>query len=121
MSSPVRALVAPVLLLLGAAVGVCAVALHGYTWGLLLGLAATGAVLVALPRGWWARPAFALGWVAVLAWATPERPEGDFLVTGDARGYVLLATGMAVLATGVVGLFPPRRTALDADGVGTLP
>ncbi len=95
-------------LLAGAAVGLCTVLLHDYTWGLLLGVATTVAALVACPPGWWARLPFALGWVAVLWLATTERPEGDYLVSSDTRGYALLVVGMVVLAAGFVGLVRRR-------------
>ncbi|MEV5001267.1 hypothetical protein [Nocardioides sp. LML1-1-1.1] len=91
-------------LLAGAAVSVCTVLLHGYTWGLVLGTATTLAALVALPPGWWARLPFALGWVVVLWLGTTRRAEGDYLVASDTRGYALLVVGMLVLAGGFVGL-----------------
>ncbi len=97
-------------LILGAAVGLGTVLLHGYPWGLVLGIAATAATLVALPGGWWARFAFALGWVALLGVSTIQRPEGDYVVASDTSGYLLLASGAVVLAAGFVGLVP-RRTA----------
>ena len=110
----VRALSVVACLLLGVGVSVCTVLVHGYPWGLVLGLAATAATLVALPGGWWARLPFALGWVAVLVVLTPQRPEGDYLVAGDAGGYVLLAGGAGVLAGGMVGLLSRRAQAPDA-------
>lgn len=103
----------------GAAVGLGSVLLHDYWWGLLLGLAATVAVLVALPAGWSTRLAFALGWVAMLWRATTERTEGDYLVSSDVRGYSLLAFGMVVLAAGFVGL--ARRPPRDGDSGGVDP
>lgn len=106
----VRVPVALGCLVLGAGVGLGAVVLHGYGWGLGLGIAATAATLVALPGGWWRRLAFALGWTAVLGAATVQRPEGDYVIASDASGYLLLATGAVVLASGFVGLLP-RRTA----------
>lgn len=119
-AGPVRALVALACLLLGAGVGLATVLLHGYGWGLGLGIAATAATLVALPGGWWRRLAFALGWTAVLGVATVQRPEGDYLVSSDASGYLLLATGVVVLAAGFVGLVPrsgsAARAAANADG-----
>ena len=47
-----RIAIAVLFLVGGAVVGVCAVALHNYWWGLLLGVAATVALLVAIPGGW---------------------------------------------------------------------
>lgn len=96
--------VAVLVLLAGAVVGCCVVLLHGYWWGLLLGIAATAALLVAVPGGWSLRLAFALGWVAVTLALLGERPEGDYLVRQDVNGYVLLGAGVGVLVGGVVGV-----------------
>ena len=116
----VRLLVASALLLLGAAVAVCAVALHNRWWGLALGLAATAAALGALPGGWWRRTAFGVGWVVALGLLSVERPEGDYLVAAEASGYVLLAAGLVVLVVAVVSVRErPRRRAEDSEVVGT--
>ncbi|MBM9459559.1 hypothetical protein JK386_06565 [Nocardioides sp. zg-536] len=96
-------------LLLGAAVSLATVALHDYLWGLALGLAATIATLAALPPGWWARLPFALGWVAMVAVLTPERREGDLVVSNDVAGYLLLGAAAVVLAAGVASTTRPRR------------
>lgn len=111
----VRALLVVPCVLLGGGVAVCTVLLHGYPWGLLLGLAATAAVLVALPGGWWSRLPFAVGWAAALVALTLERAEGDYLVASDASGYVLLAAGAVVLGAGFTGLLPRRAQAPDAE------
>lgn len=103
-------------LVLGAVVGLGTVALHGYGWGVGLGIATTVATLVALPGGWWRRLPFALGWIAILGMATVQRPEGDFVIASDASGYLLLATGAVVLGAGFVGLWPRRTTPADAGG-----
>lgn len=103
-SAPARVAVAAGMLVFGGVVGVCAVALHPYWWGLALGVAATFATLVALPGGWWTRLAFAFGFVEVLAVLTWQRPEGDYLVAANAQGYVLLASGLVVLIGGVLGV-----------------
>lgn len=105
----VRLPAALVLALLGAAASIAAILLHTRWWGLVLGLAAAAASLVALPGAWWARLAFALGWVGALAAFAGQRPEGDYLVAADRSGYLLLAAGLAVLVAGVVGLRPARR------------
>lgn len=116
-----RPLLAVACVLLGLAVGVCAVAVHGYAWGLVLALAATAATLVALPPGWSSRLPFALGWVAVLVAVTPERPEGDYLVSGDLGGYLLLGAGVLVFGAGFVGLVTPRGAPRDSGPSGTPP
>lgn len=99
-----RAGVAVLALLAGGVVGGCVLLVHGYWWGLVLGIATTGAWLVAVPGGWWLRLPFAVGWdVAVLALSV-ERSEGDYLVASDVPGHVLLGTGVAVLIGGIIGL-----------------
>jgi hypothetical protein len=99
-----RAAVAVLALLGGAVIGCCAVFVHGYWWGLLLGIATTVALLVAVPGGWWRRLPFALGWSGVVVLLSGERPEGDLLVRQSVSGYVLLGTGVGVLLGGVIGL-----------------
>lgn len=116
-------------LLGGLAVSTCTVLLHGYPWGLVLGVATTAAVMVALPPGWWSRLAFAIGWVTVLWRATTQRPEGDYLVSSNPSGYALLVAGMVVLGGGFVGLVrrdvagpdPAAHPAGDSGGVETAP
>lgn len=88
---------------LGAGVSLCAVALHGYWWGLVLGLAATAATLVALPGGP-GRLGFAVGWAFLLGAVAPQRSEGDYVVGSDLAGYVLLGAGVLVFMSGFVGL-----------------
>jgi hypothetical protein len=111
-----RAAVAVLALVGGAVVGVCVVALHQYWWGLLVGVAATAALLVAVPGGWWRRLPFALGWFASAAALSVERPEGDFLVEQSVRGYALLGAGVGVLVAGVVGLRHHPSTDVGDDG-----
>ena len=113
MAHLLRVLLAVPCLLGGAAVSTCSVLLHDYAWGLALGVVTTFALLVALPPGWWSRLAFAIGWVVVLWQATSERPEGDYLVSSDVSGYLLLLAGMLVLAGGVAGLVRRGRAAGD--------
>ncbi|KAA1426032.1 hypothetical protein [Nocardioides antri] len=116
-----RAAVAVLALVGGATIGCAAVVLHRYWWGLLLGVAATAALLVAIPGGWWRRLPFALGWVAAVLVLTGERPEGDLLVTQTATGYLLLAAGLGVLLGGVVGLrrHPAADPSINDRGAST--
>jgi hypothetical protein len=111
-----RAAVAVLALVGGAVVGVCVVALHQYWWGLLVGVAASAALLVAIPGGWWRRLPFALGWFAIAAVLSVERPEGDYLVEQSATGFLLLGTGVGVLLGGVVGLRHHPSTGAADDG-----
>lgn len=89
-------------LVLGVAVALCAVALHGYLWGLLLGLAATAATLVALPAGW-ARIPFGAGWAGMVGYCTQKRPEGDFVIAQDRDGWILLGAAVVVLICCLIG------------------
>jgi hypothetical protein len=106
----------------GAVVGGCAVLLHGYWWGLLLGVVTAVALLAAVPSGWWRRLPFALGWCAVTLVLAVERPEGDYLVESSTSGYLLLGAGVGVLLGGIVGVrrhpppVPSREIANDGSG-----
>lgn len=96
-------------LVLGAAVAVATVALHQLTWGLLLGVAASAAAVVALPPRWSTRPPFALAYAAVLAAASQTRPEGDYLVPAGTAGYVLLGLALVLLVVSVATQSRPPR------------
>lgn len=97
------------LLAAGAGTALVTVLLHQLWWGLVLGAAATLAVLVAVGRGWWTRLPFGLGWVAFVAWVVPARPEGDYVVSSDPAGYTLLGLALLVLVGSVATLPPPGR------------
>lgn len=98
------------LLVIGAATSVAAVAVHQRWWGLALAAAAVAATELALPRGWSSRLPYALGFVAVLGLAMSPRPEGDYLVPGNVRGYLLLAVGLVAFLVAVATLPRPRST-----------
>jgi hypothetical protein len=98
----------PVLLLgVGAVTGVAAVAVHQRWWALALVVAAVTGTELTLPRGWSTRLPFAVGFVALLGLALTPRPEGDYLVPGNARGYVLLGVGILTLVIAVASLPRP--------------
>lgn len=102
----IRALLwVPLLAVPGAATGVAAVALDGYAWGAALGAAALLVTCHALPRGG-ARAGYALGATAVVGLAVVGRPEGDWAVVADWRGYLLLGATLAVLCYAVATLAP---------------
>jgi hypothetical protein len=95
------------LLGVGAVTGVAAVAVHQRWWGLALVVAAVTATVLALPRGWWTRLPFAVGFAALLGVALTPRGEGDYLVPGNARGYVLLGVGVLAVLIAVATLPRP--------------
>ncbi|MEI7057640.1 hypothetical protein WBG06_17585 [Nocardioides sp. CCNWLW239] len=99
-------------LLLGLVVGVAAVAVHPWWWGLLLAVAASSATLLALPRGV-ARVTYAVAWAIVVALAATPRPTGGYAIAGDVAGYVMIAWAvlMVVVATATVS-----RAASGAGG-----
>ncbi len=92
-----RVPVAVLCLALGVGVGTLAVAVHGLAVGSVLLVLATAATAYALPGGFSTRLAFGAGWLAVAFYASRPRPEGDYLVAADARGYTLLASGVVLL------------------------
>lgn len=116
MAPVTRALVAPLALLAGAVVGAAATFVHGRWLGLVLALVATLATVLALPPGWWSRLPFVLGWMGVVLYFANPRAEGDYLVAADASGYVLLASGMAVVALGLVTVRGSPRPRVADDG-----
>lgn len=105
------------LLLLGASTAVAALVAHETWWGLWLSVAAVGATLVAIGPGWLTRLPYAVGFAAVVAWAVPTRPEGDYLVSSSSSGYTLLGVTLLLVAVAVATLPRPRRVP-DAGPVG---
>lgn len=110
-----RAAVAGALLLAGAVTGFAAVVASGRTWGLLLAVVATVLSLAALPPRAWTRSPYALGWVLPVGLAILGRPEGDYAIGDNARGYGFFALTMAVVVTGVVALAGEGRGRPPAD------
>lgn len=102
---------AMLLLPAGAGTGVAAVALNAQVWGAALGAAALLVTAYALPPGG-RRAGFAVGLVAVVGLAVAGRPEGDWAVVADWRGYLLLGSTLGVLCFAVATLGSgARRTA----------
>lgn len=106
-------------LVVGAAVGIASVTVHRSTVlslpvGLLLALACTfvtaWAIREMLPR---VAASYSLGWLVAFGTAVFGKPEGDFAIAGDLRGYVLMATALAMVVLGVASLAargaPARR------------
>jgi hypothetical protein len=107
----VRALAALALLVLGAAVGLAALAVYAWWWGLALTVAASLATVWALPRRWYALPPFALGWWAPVLVGWAGRREGDYALAGTASGYTLIGLGTVVVVSAafLTTLSWPRR------------
>ena len=86
-------------LVVGVVVGVAAVAVHPWWWGLLIGVAASLATLLALACGP-LRISYAAAWAIVVAFAAAPRPTGGYAVAGNVEGYVMIfvAVLMVVVA-----------------------
>jgi len=93
----------------GALVGLSAVALHGWWWGLTLAAAGSLAGLLALPPGVASRVPYAAGWLVPLAVGMLPRAEGDYAVASTVRGYGLIAVGMLLVALAVATVRTRRR------------
>lgn len=100
--------------LLGAAVCLGALVSHRslVPLGLVVALGSTYAA------AWWllgsAHPrtaaSYVAGWLVVLAFVVPGRPEGDYLLAGDLPGYALLVSGPLLVVVGLVSLAGGRRS-----------
>jgi hypothetical protein len=93
--------------LIGAATAVAAIAVHrsGPGW-LALAVAASLGVAWALRSTGTPRlgAAYCMGWVGVLGVGLAGRPEGDYVLAGDTAGYVIMATGFALVVLGITSL-----------------
>lgn len=105
---PARTAVGASALLLGSLIAVPALLVHRLgggdrPWGLVLAVLASAAGSVGLRcagAGATGAIGYALGWGAVVVTALGGRPEGDFLVAGDALGWSFLAgAGGAVVVS----------------------
>ena len=105
-----RLLAAAGLFLAGCAVGLASALVHTLWWGLPLAVSATGCSLAALPAGWWARLPFGVAFAAMVGYLATPRPEGDYVVAGNLRGYLLLGWALAVLVASIVTLRLRHRT-----------
>jgi hypothetical protein len=93
---------------LGLAAGIAAIAVHRTFLGLLLG-AGTAVLVIWTLRQWLPRAgtAFAAGWLVPLLAAITGRGEGDYAVSADSRGWLLIVAGFVVLVTGIAWGRPP--------------
>jgi apolipoprotein N-acyltransferase len=94
--------------LVGAIASLAVVIESGRWWGLLLGYAAVLATTYACPPGWTTRLPFGLAYLVVLVVALQPRPEGDFLISADVTGYLVMGLGLVVMLATLSTL--PRPT-----------
>jgi hypothetical protein len=90
---------------LGLAAGTAAIGVHRSAFGLLLGAGTAVVTMSALRQ--WLRPAaawFAVGWLVPLVAGLAGRAEGDYAVSSDLSGLLLIAAGLLVLFVGVVSV-----------------
>lgn len=110
MSRPGRWAYAVSTFVLGAASGLASVAVHDKSWlWFVLALAAPLATTIAVAAGL-LRVAFVAGWFGVLMLAVLGRPEGDYAISSNVRGYSLLGAGLLILALAVATIPRPVRT-----------
>lgn len=96
-------------LVLGLVLGLSSAALHQHWWALAVAVLATSVEAYALPAGWWARMPFAFGWVGMVGYLAFPQGEGDYAISSDGPGYVLLGFAVALLVAATVTLQPLRR------------
>lgn len=101
----------PLVLVLGLATGVASVAVHRSPAGLVLA-AVTSVVAIRASRWWLPRAGtlFAAGWLVPFLVAVAGRGEGDYAVSSDARGWLLVGLGFVVFVTGLASGRVPRPT-----------
>ena len=97
----------------GAVTAVASVAVHNKSWPWLVLAAAAPVSAAVAARAGWLRLGFGLGWLGLLFVMLQPRPEGDYLIAATPRGYVLLATGLALMVFIIVTL-PVRRRAVES-------
>ncbi|HEX6149858.1 hypothetical protein [Nocardioides sp.] len=120
MTLLLRLATALVLLAAGLATAVAAVAVHELWWGLPVVALLALAALAALGSGWSTRLPAAVGFAGGVAWAVPERPEGDYAIATSVRGYGLLLVALLVLLAALATLPRPHRGGLhDRPGSPT--
>jgi hypothetical protein len=104
--------------LLGAAVAVAALATHRSPSGAVAAMATTLVAMWAL-RCWWGRAvlAFAAGWSVTMLAAVVGRGEGDYVVSSDPMGWLLIGFAVVVLVTGALW-GQPRAPRSDSGSVG---
>ena len=115
-----RAGLAVVAVVAGAATGLAAVAVHDTWWGWPLAVVTVLVVVAALPPTWWARPLFCVSWAVVVFLLAAPRPDGDYVVSANLRGYGLLGVAAMLVGVGVVSAVRGRSRA-DTGAVRASP
>ncbi len=101
---------------LGGGVALSAVAVHR-TIGLGLPLGLLLAYTGSLGTAWWLRTSrrprlavsYAGGWLVVVGLAMLGRPEGDYALAADVRGYLMSGASLGVLGIAFSALAAPAR------------
>lgn len=114
MSRWLRCAAAVLLLAVGLATAIAAIAVHELWWGLPLTTVALLAALVAVGRGWTTRLPLASGFVGGVAWVVPERAGGGYAIAASPRGYLLLLLAFVAMLVAVATLPRPKR-GVDAE------
>lgn len=96
---------------LGMAVALAAVDVHrigpsGLPWGLVLAAAASAAT------AWWLRgsraprtaASYGAGWLVLFTVVVIGRPEGDYVLAADLRGYAMMVLALVVVVISVSSL-----------------
>lgn len=101
-------------LLLGVLVALAAVLVHrsAFPFGLLL------AVVTSYAVPWWLlrsrRPrtaaSYVVGWLALFVVVALGRPEGDYALSGDLRGYGLMLASVGLVIVGLVAFTGGRAS-----------
>ena len=104
--------------LLGSVLAIATTAVHATWWGLPLGLSATAATLVALPPRGWFRAPYAVAWMLTVGGLSFPRPEGDYVISSDARGYVLLGSAVLLPLWAILSTARPAGPPSGADASG---
>jgi hypothetical protein len=109
------------LLVAGAFLALCCVAVHTWWWGQVLAWVGTLGLAWALPAGWTTRVPYALGWIVVLWRAMTPRHTGAYAVASDTAGYALVAAGLLLILLTSATLPLRRGATTSRRGVTTSP
>lgn len=91
----------------GAVTSLAALAVHraGPPWFLLAVVGSLGvAWLLRSGDAPWTAAAYCAGWLLVFGIALAGRPEGDYVVAGDLRGYGLIVVAFVLVVLGATSL-----------------